>query len=89
LDRPGGPRAQDAGDDAALCPPLAGHQLDAVRRLDGERTGTGTEERVEKAVAGGSAEVVEQATETNGGGLDRTADVGIMSEIERDPEEPD
>jgi hypothetical protein len=44
--------------------------------LDGERTGTatGTEERVEKVVARGSAKAVELPMESNGGGLDRTAD---------------
>ena len=57
-----------------------GHQLDAVRRLDTERTGTATGTRYprEKRAASGGAEVLDLPQEESGGGLDRTADLGIM-----------
>ena len=61
-----------------------GHMLEAVRRLmgpgAGPRSGTrsGTEERGEKAVASGGAEVVELPADSSGGARSRTADLGIM-----------
>jgi hypothetical protein len=38
---------------------------------------------------GGTVEVVDFPAEKDGGGPDRTADLGIMSGIRRDDEEPD
>jgi hypothetical protein len=56
------------------------HQLDAVQRLDRERTATSTATDSEpaKAARGGSAEVFVLPKESSGGGPDRTADLGIM-----------
>lgn len=61
-----------------------GHQLDAVRRLDTERTGTttGTGRPGERRAARGGAELVDLPREGSGGGLDRTADLGIMSRFD-------
>jgi hypothetical protein len=51
-----------------------GHQIDAVRR----RTATGSGHWSGKRTAARGAEVVDLPREESGGGLDRTADLGIM-----------
>jgi hypothetical protein len=50
---------------------------------------TATEEPVEKRLTADGAEVIDFPLKNDGGGLDRTADLGIMSLFERDSEEPD
>ena len=57
-----------------------GHQLDAVRRLDAAPTGTrtGTDDPRANGAADDGAEVLDLATEKNGGAQNRTGDLGIM-----------
>jgi integrase len=56
------------------------HQLDAVQRLNATPTATttATAERVEKRPTADGTEVIDFPVEKDGGGLDRTADLGIM-----------
>jgi integrase len=56
------------------------HQLDAVQRLNREATATTTATDAEpaKVVGSGGAQVLTLPTETSGGALDRTGDLGIM-----------
>src|SRR5262245_30559364 len=67
------------------------HQLDAVQRLNREPTATATATGAEpaKAARSGGAEVLALPTETSGGALDRTGDLGIMSPFDHKPDEPD
>src|SRR5262245_14841771 len=57
------------------------HQLDAVQRLNREPTATATATDAEpaKVARSGGAQVLTLPTETSGGALDRTGDLGIMS----------
>jgi site-specific recombinase XerD len=56
------------------------HQRDAVRRLDacGKATRRATSEPAAQVAASGGAQVVDFPGESDGGGPDRTADLGIM-----------
>jgi hypothetical protein len=62
------------------------HQLDAVQRLNRERTATNTATDSEpaKVASGGGAEVFVLPKESSGGALDRTGDLGIMSPSHRE-----
>lgn len=66
------------------------HQLDAVQRLNVNPTATttATSEPGRKVAANVSTQMLDVAAELSGGGLDRTADLGIMSAIPDDEEEP-
>jgi len=50
---------------------------------------TSTEEPVEKRLTADGAEVIDFPLKNDGGGLDRTADLGIMSGIPGHEEEPE
>jgi hypothetical protein len=57
-----------------------GHQMDAVRRLDENPTGTpaGTEPSDDQPTSDGDGELLDFAVEMSGGAQNRTADLGIM-----------
>ena len=51
-------------------------------------TAMASEESLDSAFTTDAAGVIDFPAKEDGGGLDRTADLGIMSGIERDPDEP-
>jgi len=65
-------------------------QLEAVQRLVETPTATTTaaEEPAEERTTADGGDVIDFPVEKSGGAHNRTADLGIMSRIERDPEEP-
>jgi hypothetical protein len=67
------------------------HQLDAVQRLNEAPTAvaTATEDAADERPTADGVEVVDFPAKEDGGGLDRTADLGIMSGIRGEDGEPD